>query len=163
MGGSKDVSVTSETVSIHTLYSFWKFVLLIEMFEMFTDLFVLVDNIDSASLIAPVRLIWELSWKRWQRKLQHELYEQYEFLLWRWWSQGWCKFQLPVRSLCAWVLRWWHRRVRPRLCRSLPLSGQSRTRPGENCFSHHPLFTFIIALTRSLGDLTWSFTPESVC
>ena len=30
---------------------------------MFTDLFVLVDNIDSARFIAPVSLIWKLRWK----------------------------------------------------------------------------------------------------
>ena len=81
----------------------------IEMLELFTDLFVLVDNIDSAGLITPVRLVWELRWKRWQRK---------------WW-----KFWSPVRSQCAWELRWSHRRARPRWCRSLPLSGQSRTQP----------------------------------
>ena len=86
----------------------------IEMLELFTDLFVLVDNIDSAGLITPVRLVWELRWKRWQRK---------------WW-----KFWSPVRSQCAWELRWWHRRARPRWCRSLPLSGQSRTPPGIKLF-----------------------------
>ena len=114
----------------------------IEMLELFTDLFVLVDNIDSAGLITPVRLVWGLRWKRWQW-LQYDCkYDENYDHLWEVGVHGSSDDDIvepvPVDVVhCHWVAK-----VGPHL--------------GSNCFSHHRVFvinhrffTVIIALSKS--------------
>ena len=107
----------------HVQFTYFEiFTDLIELFEMFTDLFVLVDNIDSAGLITPVRLVWELRWKRWQW-LQYDCkYDENYDHLWEVSVHGSSDDDIvepvPVDVVhCHWVAK-----VGPHL--------------GSNCFSH---------------------------